>query len=121
MDYWEQLKVERHVNYEAFLTWYRENVPEGTLWFTTTKAEKTYAAAHYAADDALVFGAESAGIPEEILVTDKAHCIRIPMLQEARSLNLSNAVSVVLYEALRQQNFEGLQTEGALHRLAWEE
>ena len=120
MDYWEQLKVERHVNYEAFLSWYHENVPEGTLWFTTTKAEKTYADAHYAKDDALVFGAESAGIPEEILVADKAHCIRIPMVDTARSLNLSNAVSVVLYEALRQQGFDGLTTQGALHRLSWD-
>ena len=66
-----------------------------------------------------MFGKESAGIPEEILVENEAACIRIPMLEGYRSLNLSNSVAIVLYEALRQQNFASLKKEGELHRLTW--
>ena len=68
-----------------------------------------------------MFGKESAGIPEEILVENEEHCFRIPMLEEARSLNLSNSVAIILYEALRQQDFKSLKKEGALHRLHWKE
>ena len=66
-----------------------------------------------------MFGKESAGIPEEILVENEEHCIRIPMLEEARSLNLSNSVAIILYEALRQQDFSSLKKAGELHRLHW--
>ena len=68
-----------------------------------------------------MFGKESAGIPEEILVDYEDTCIRIPMLPEIRSLNLSNSVAIVLYEALRQQGFASMQLEGELHRLHWKE
>ena len=68
-----------------------------------------------------MFGRESAGIPEEILVDNEEYCIRIPMLSDIRSLNLSNSVAVVLYEALRQQGFSGLQEAGSLHRLDWKD
>lgn len=68
-----------------------------------------------------MFGKESAGIPEEILVNYEETCIRIPMLEEIRSLNLSNSVAVVLYEALRQNGFSQMQMEGQLHRLSWAE
>ena len=68
-----------------------------------------------------MFGKESAGIPEEILKEHPQRCIRIPMLGDARSLNLSNAAAIVLYEALRQNQFRGMKLEGALHRLSWEE
>ena len=67
-----------------------------------------------------MFGKESAGIPEEILVENEEHCIRIPMQADIRSLNLSNAVAIVLYEALRQQGFSGLEEHGNLHRLSWD-
>ena len=67
-----------------------------------------------------MFGKESAGIPEELLVENEETCIRIPMMDEIRSLNLSNSVAVVLYEALRQNGFAGMQREGELHRLSWE-
>ncbi len=87
----------------------------------TTKAHKTYDEVTYGPDDYLMFGKETAGIPEEILVQNEAACVRIPMLGDTRSLNLSNAVSILLYEALRQNGFEGLRTAGELHRLKWEE
>ena len=66
-----------------------------------------------------MFGKESAGIPEEILVENKDKCIRIPMNPEIRSLNLANSVAIVLYESLRQNDFKGMQMEGQLHRLHW--
>ena len=70
-------------------------------------------------DDYIMFGKESAGIPEEILVENEENCIRIPMREDIRSLNLSNSVAIVLYEALRQNEFKGLEREGELHRLSW--
>ena len=73
----------------------------------------------YSDNDYIMFGKESAGIPEEILVEHPDDCIRIPMLPEIRSLNLSNSVNIVLYEALRQNGFKGLEAEGELHRLHW--
>ena len=119
MDYWDELELRRHVNLRAFREWYAEAFPQGRIWMLTTKAPQLYTEVSYGADDALLFGAESCGLPEEELITDKAHCIRIPMTEGARSLNLSNAVAVVLYEALRIQHFPGLQTEGRLHHLTW--
>lgn len=121
MDYWEQLEIHRHINYEAFLDWFHTKVPAGRIFLTTTKAHRVYTEAAFGEDDAIVFGAESAGIPEEILVAHEKDCIRVPMTQGARSLNLSNTVAIVLYEALRQQGFAGLETAGELHRLKWEQ
>ena len=68
-----------------------------------------------------MFGKESAGIPEEILAHHKGDTLRIPMIGDIRSLNLGNSVAIVLYEALRQNGFEGMNKEGHLHRLEWEE
>ena len=115
MDYWEHLDVTRYMNYQEFL----EKHPNAKIWMATTKAKKTYTEAEFGPDDFIMFGKESAGIPEEILVDNEETCIRIPMLDEIRSLNLSNSVAIVLYEALRQNNFAGMQTEGELHRLSW--
>ncbi len=117
MDYWETVDVTRYVNYEAFLL---QN-PNAAIWYATTKAEKVYTEAAFGMDDYLMFGKESGGIPEEILAEHKERCIRIPMLEETRSLNLSNAVAIVLYEALRQNGFAGMQTVGKLHRLTWKD
>lgn len=91
------------------------------VWYATTKAHKTHTEVSFSPNDYIVFGKESAGIPEEILVDNEEQCIRIPMLEEARSLNLSNSVAIILYEALRQQNFPFLSKEGALHHLQWKE
>lgn len=117
MDYWEQVDVERYINFEEFL----EKNPNARLWMATTKAERTYTEVSYGQDDYLMFGKESGGIPEEILVEYEEACIRIPMLDQTRSLNLSNSAAIVLYEALRQNGFSDLQTKGALHRLHWKQ
>lgn len=117
MDYWDKLDVRRYVNFEDFL----EKNPNAKIWMATTKAKHVYTDVEYGPDDYIMFGKESAGIPEEILVDYENTCVRIPMLNEIRSLNLSNSVSIVLYEALRQNNFSHMQLEGELHRLHWKE
>ena len=115
MDYWEKLDVTRYINFEEF----KEKHPNAKIWMATTKAKHVYTDVKFGPDDFIMFGKESAGIPEEILVDYEETCIRIPMLSEIRSLNLSNSVAIVLYEALRQQNFESMQMTGELHRLQW--
>lgn len=117
MDYWEHLDVNRYMNFDEF----KQKHPGAKIWMATTKAHKTYVDADFGPDDFIMFGKESAGIPEEILVDYEETCIRIPMKDEIRSLNLSNSVAIVLYEALRQQNFESMQLAGNLHRLHWKE
>ncbi len=117
MDYWEHLDVTRYINYQEFL----DQNPGAKIWYATTKAKQVYSEAAFGPDDYIMFGKESAGIPEEILVTNEEHCIRIPMLSDIRSLNLSNSVAIVLYEALRQNDFQSMQRAGELHRLHWKE
>ncbi len=117
MDYWRDLDVTRYVNFEDF----KARHPGARIWMATTKARRTYTEVSFGMEDFIMFGKESAGIPEEILVDYEESCIRIPMLPGIRSLNLSNAVSVVLYEALRQNGFSSMQREGELHRLHWRE
>lgn len=116
MDYWSQLEVERYVNYEDFL----QRNPGAKIYMATTKAKKIYSEASYEPDCYIMFGKESAGIPEEILVEHPEECVRIPMIGETRSLNLSNSVAIVLYEALRQNQFDHMKLEGDLYRLHWE-
>ncbi|MBO4904280.1 MAG: tRNA (uridine(34)/cytosine(34)/5-carboxymethylaminomethyluridine(34)-2'-O)-methyltransferase TrmL [Lachnospiraceae bacterium] len=113
LDYWPKLDVTIHKNYAAFL----DSIRDSRIWYATTKATRTYTEVSFGPDDYIMFGKESAGIPEEILVENEPYCIRIPMLADIRSLNLSNSVAIVLYEALRQQDFAGLQNTGQLHRL----
>lgn len=120
MDYWEKLSVSRYMNYAEFLLEYEKH-PGARLWMATTKAKRAYTEVQFGEDDFIMFGKESAGIPEEILVEHSEDCIRIPMLPEIRSLNLSNSVAIVLYEALRQNQFKSMQREGELHRLHWKE
>ena len=115
MDYWQHLEVHRYVNFEEFL----EKNPGARIYMATTKSKQTYTDVHYEEDCYIMFGKESAGIPEEILLDNKETCVRIPMLDEIRSLNLSNSVAIVLYEALRQQGFAHFQMEGQLHRYEW--
>ena len=100
MDYWEHLDVHRYMNYEEFL----EKNPGAKIWMATTKAKKTYTEAEFGPNDFIMFGKESAGIPEEILVDNEETCIRIPMLGETRSLNLSNSAAIVLYEVFQNMH-----------------
>ena len=115
MDYWPKLNVSRYMNFAEF----QEKHPGVKIWMATTKAHQVYSDVSFGPDDFIMFGKESAGIPEEILVDHEDTCIRIPMLEDIRSLNLSNAVAIVLYEALRQNQFRGLEEFGELHRLNW--
>ncbi len=117
LDYWDMLDVVVYCNFEDFL----ERNPGAKIYMATTKAQKAYTEAIYEPDCYLMFGKESAGIPEEILVDYQDTCVRIPMWGDIRSLNLSNSVSIVLYEALRQNGFEKMAMEGNLHRLNWRE
>ena len=146
MDYWPLLKLREYISYEEFMAGVEEERTDmekaigevssenissenasGTkialpkVWYATTKAHKTHTEVSFSPNDYIVFGKESAGIPEEILVDNEEQCIRIPMLEEARSLNLSNSVAIILYEALRQQDCPFLSKEGALHHLQWKE
>ena len=115
MAYWQHLDVNRYVNFDEF----KKQHPDAKIWMATTKAKKSYTEVEFGEDDFIMFGKESAGIPEEILVENEDNCIRIPMLPTIRSLNLSNSVAIVLYEALRQNGFSNMQIEGKLHRLHW--
>ena len=115
MDYWEKLDVRRYINFEVFL----EQNPSAKIYMATTKAHQNYCDVKFGPDDYIMFGNESRGIPEEILVDYEETCIRIPMKEEIRSLNLANSVAIVLYEALRQNDFAGMQLNGELHRLQW--
>lgn len=115
LDYWDKLDVRTYINFEEFL----EKNPGAKIYMATTKAKQTYADVQYEEGCYIMFGKESAGIPEEILLDYKETAIRIPMLPAIRSLNLSNSVSIVVYEALRQQNFKNFELEGQLHHYEW--
>ena len=115
MDYWKDLKLSVYDSFDDFLA---QN-PGARIYMATTKAHQVYTEPDYGPDDYIMFGKESAGIPEEILINYESTCIRIPMVGDIRSLNLSNSVAIVLYEALRKQNFYGLNETGQLHRLHW--
>jgi len=117
MDYWPKLNYRLYRNLAEF--WAKNPAAERQMLFATTKAYRSYTEAVYTPDSWIMFGKESAGIPEEILVAHESACVRIPMFPEIRSLNLSNSVAVVIYEALRQTGFRGLQEEGALHHSVW--
>lgn len=116
LDYWDKLDLAVYENYEDFIA----KNPGAKVYMATTKAEKIYSEAHFEPNCYIMFGKESAGIPEEILIHHKDTAIRIPMIGDIRSLNLSNSVAVVAYEALRQNNFEHMQLQGKLHRLSWD-
>lgn len=117
MDYWADLDVRTYINYEEFL----EKNPGAKIYMATTKAHRVYTEVSYEPDCYIMLGKESAGIPEKILVENEENCVRIPMLGDIRSLNLGNSAAVILYEALRQQNFSGMNLEGKLHELSWKE
>lgn len=115
MDYWKDLDVTTYLDYEDFLN----RNPGAKIYYASTKAPQTYADISYEEDCFIMFGKESAGIPEEMLLKNQEHCVRIPMINDIRSLNLSNSVAVILYEALRQHNFSHMQLEGQLTKYHW--
>ena len=116
MDYWSDLDVTIYDDWDDFTI----RNSGANIYMATTKAKQTYADVRYTDGDYIMFGKESGGIPEELLVKDPCKCVRIPMAGDTRSLNLANSVAIVLYEALRQQDFMGLNQQGDLHRLSWE-
>ena len=127
MDYWAKLDLHEHLDYEDFLaqypelrfaddfetTWTQEILETPKLWFATTKGRQVYSDVRFGPNDFIMFGKESAGIPEEILVQHPKACIRIPMWGDMRSLNLSNSVAILLYEAYRQNQFQDLTKYGS--------
>lgn len=115
MDYWKDLDVTTYVNWDDFC----EKNPNAKIYMATTKGRHVYSDVSYEPDCFIMFGKESAGIPEEILLEHKETAVRIPMLDHIRSLNLGNSVAIVLYEALRQQGFKELELEGQLHKYEW--
>ena len=124
LDYWDRLNLTIHDSYRDFKKDFREKTESSQgrkprIWMATTKARRTYSEVEYHPGDYIMFGKESAGIPEEILVEHEEDCIRIPMIGDIRSLNLGNSVAIVLYEALRQNHFTDMNQKGELHRLHW--
>ncbi len=115
LDYWHLLGIQYYENLDDFF----EKNKGGRFFYSTTKGINTYSEVSYKDDDFILFGKETKGLPEELLVQNKESCIRIPMIDEARSLNLSNAVAIVAYEALRQTGFQQLKQEGQLTKFEW--
>ncbi len=110
LDYWHMMEYRVYEDFAQFLA----VCPGAVMHFLSTKAPRSYTEVAYGPDDFLVFGRETRGLPESLLSKAYDRCVRIPMVPGARSLNLSNSVAIVAYEALRQQDFPGLQAEGSL-------
>ena len=115
LEYWHLLGVQYYESLDDFF----EKTKGARYFYSTTKARNTYCDVSYSDDDYILFGKETKGLPEELLYENKEWCIRIPMISEARSLNLSNSVAIVIYEALRQTGFKNLQDFGELHNMKW--
>lgn len=108
LDYWHLVDVKIHKSLDEVYEQYKDR----RFWYATTKAAHTHAEVQYEIGDMLVFGKETKGLPEEIIAANPDTCIRIPMIDEARSLNLSNAVAIIAYEGMRQLGFPDLQAVG---------
>ena len=117
LDYWDKLHLTYYDNAEDF---YQKN-PDAHIFYFTTKGRARHVDVTYEGNVYLMFGPESRGLPEELLIDHPEDCVRIPMLPTLRSLNLSNSVAIAAYEVLRQWEFEGFQTEGQLHEHRWKE
>ena len=103
--YWHMVDISAHENADEFF----ERNPDGVYWLATTKANKTYTEANFTDNCYLLFGKETAGLPEYLRNRYAENCIRLPMREDARSLNLSNSVAIMCYEALRQTGFPDLK------------
>lgn len=115
LDYWHSLDITYYDSLSDFL---KQNGTE-QMYFFTTKARQRHVDIEYPSRVFIVFGKESAGLPEELLVSNPERCVRIPMREGERSLNLSNSVAIAVYEVLRQRDFADMLTVGELHRLKW--
>lgn len=116
LDYWKDAEIFYYDSFDEVL----HKFPSSPFYFFTTKARKTYSSVEFKEGDFLVFGKETRGLPEELLIKHPDACVRIPMLNDTRSLNLSNSVAIAVYEGLRQQGFKGFNCKGELHRLHWD-
>ncbi|MBQ0038002.1 MAG: tRNA (cytidine(34)-2'-O)-methyltransferase [Clostridiales bacterium] len=112
LDYWHLVQVQDYEDLDAFFAVHPEAKED--LWLATTKAPQDYTGAQFNPDCWLFFGKETAGLPEAFRMAHYDRCIRLPMREEARSLNLSNSVAILTYEALRQNNFPGLSGQGEM-------
>lgn len=117
LDYWDMLNVQIYEGLDDFFE--KTASPDARYHYATTKAPHIYTEAEYCDNDYLLFGREDAGLPEELLYAHEERCIRIPMIPDARSLNLSNAAAIVVYEAMRQMGFENLKNLGQLTKFHW--
>lgn len=115
LDYWHQLDITYYDNLDDFYAKY----PNANVYFYSTKAPRTYTEVTYTSEVFLMFGKESKGLPEELLYANRDNCVRIPMRDKLRSLNLSNSVAIAVYEVLRQRSFEGLREDGELTKFTW--
>lgn len=115
LDYWDGVEISYYDSFGEIL----EKYPDSKFYYFTTKGLFRYSDAKFGRGDFFVFGKETKGLDEELLKAHKNECLRIPMIGETRSLNLSNSVAIAVYEGLRQLNFEGFKTEGQLHSLKW--
>ena len=115
LDYWDKLQLFTYPSLEDFF----EKHPDGKFWYFSTKAAKRHTDVIYEADTYLFFGKETKGLPEELLLKNRDKCVRIPMISDARSLNLSNSVAIGVYEVLRQWDYPELQNFGQLHNYKW--
>jgi tRNA (cytidine/uridine-2'-O-)-methyltransferase len=119
LDYWNQLDITKWKSIDEFMAAKKDE----RLFMFTTKAPKSYHQVDYtgSSDIYLIFGKETQGIPEKVLVENEEACVKIPMRKETRSLNLSNSVAIAAYEVLRQLDFPGLSDTGHLHDLQWKD
>ncbi len=115
LDYWDKLDIHYYDGLEDF---YAKH-PEAVVWYYTTKAPRSHVEVSYPDEAWLMFGKESKGLPESLLQAHPDTCVRIPMLPNLRSLNLSNAVAVAVYEVLRQGNFAQLEEVGSPTTFTW--
>ena len=115
LDYWNDAEIFYYDSLSALMTEHAD----GRFFFFTTKGRQVYSDAKFEEGDFLVFGKESKGLDEELLKAHPNECLRIPMMGETRSLNLSNSVAIAVYEGLRQSSFKNFKLEGKLHRLEW--
>ena len=117
LDYWQFLNVQYYEGLDDFFE--KTAGPDTRYHYATTKAPHVYTEAEFRDNDYPLFGREDAGLPEELLYAHEERCIRIPMIPEARSLNLSNSVAIIVYEAMRQMGFDNLKNLGQLTKFHW--